>query len=129
MHPLTAIKPDGFRIIDRQEETLGPHLTLRHGHEAAEDGVFLRLAWHLEGGGDDGVVLGEEGEFDNIALFGFDVVGGELEAALADIDDEVFGEDGRGGEEEGGEGEEGGGEGEHGWVCGFVFVGGLRGKD
>ena len=60
------------------------------------------------------MVFGEEGEFDNVALFGFDVVGGEFEAVLADVDDKIFREDVGAGEEEGGEGEEGGGGGEHG---------------
>ena len=113
MHPLTAINPNRLRIIDRQKEALSSCLAHLHGHEPAEDGVFLGCAWSLEGRGDDGVVCREEGEFDNVALFGFDVVGGEFEAALADVDDEVFGEDGGGGEEEGGEGEEGGSSREH----------------
>ena len=50
MHPLTTVNPDRLRVVYRQEETLHPCLAHLNGHEPAEDGVFLRLAWSLEGG-------------------------------------------------------------------------------
>jgi hypothetical protein len=81
---LTAVVPEGVLVLDlEREDAVGLAL---HGRkvEAREDALVAaeRRAWLVEGGLHDGVVLGQEVEFDQVTDLGHDVLGLEVEAVV-----------------------------------------------
>lgn len=121
---LRAIVPKRLLVLDQEREHIA-RLAARGCKVEAREDTFASgkgLAGLVEGGLHDGVVLGEEVEFDEVADFGDDVLGLEVEplvfdcAAGCDAVDDAGGRDGFRGcggqaEESGGsEGDGGGGD-------------------
>lgn len=71
---LAAVEPDWLGVFDfNGEGCFGGRIG--GGHEAGEEASFKGMAWILEGGLGDGVVLGEVVEFDFVTDSGLEVVG------------------------------------------------------
>jgi hypothetical protein len=102
-----AVEPDRVRVGNGDGELVLGDTGGDGIVEARVEAIVMGCAWRVKGGLDNRVILRVEGELDNIANIGGDVVRAELEAAVSDIDGDGLGE-GRG-SEEGESGDEGGG--------------------
>lgn len=112
---LRAVVPEGILVLDGELEDVGSLTGIGFKVETGEDAVAAskRLAWLVEGGLCNGVVLGEEVEFDQIADLGDNVLGLEVKTRVLsgatgeDAVDDTSRADGVG--SSGGEAKEGGG--------------------